>query len=281
MKAFILTTVILLNATASFAQFDFDNKRSENLMVGEDVMVANPHLFTDDPFYGYEHFSFSYNQREISLDPVANNMGYVHKGMFVFWLSFHKEKCRYQINLFELHGDSNQDRLISFGMFQEEDERYIFTDKMSGVRMEAEMRYVASWGNILVFDKSYPHFKRKAFEWDRHLNLDTIVCSMDSTYIHSICQSAKIKRPIRKPTIGSYQSEDCDLFLLLNSDATYRYYVCGLLLSEGMWEQKGQRLDLHDKHLNHTFYGKITNQGIWSGSWPGDMEGTLLKKVEE
>mgnify|MGYP003403683685 FL=1 len=92
MKTPILTFILLFNAVIAFAQFDFDNKRSENLMMGEDVMVANPHLFTDDPFYGYEHFSFSYNQREISLDPVANNMGYVHKGEFVFWLSFHKEK---------------------------------------------------------------------------------------------------------------------------------------------------------------------------------------------
>lgn len=75
-------------------------------------------------------------------------------------------------------------------------------------------------------------------------------------------------------------SKNEDLFLLLNKDSSYRYYVCGLLLSEGTWEQRGQRLDLHDKHLKHTFYGKITNQGILSGYWPGDMEGTLLKRIE-
>ena len=62
MKAFILTTIILFNATAFFAQFDFDNKRSENPMMGEDVMAANPHLFMDDPFYGYEHFSFVHDK---------------------------------------------------------------------------------------------------------------------------------------------------------------------------------------------------------------------------
>ena len=104
---------------------------------------------------------------------------------------------------------------------------------------------------------------------------------LDRDYLYLILQSAKFKLPIRKPTNGSFESKDKDLSLCLEKDSSYRYYVCGLLLSEGTWEQKGQRLDLHDKHQNHTFHGKITNQGIWSGYWPGDMEGTLLKRIEE
>ena len=281
MKAFILTTIILLNTTASFAQFDFDNKRSENPMMGEDVMVANPHLFMDDPFYGYEHYSFVYNKREMSSDTVINER-YKPKGEFVFWLSFNEEKDVYQIDLLNFHRDSVQYRFISCGNLKRAKEKLLFLDKQNGACLEAELQYVNNWGNILTFNgKSFPHFKRKAFEWGGHPNLESAKASMDSTYIASILQSAKFRLPIRKPTIGSFSSEDIALFLQLNKDSSYHYYVCGLLLSEGTWAQKGQRIDLQDKHLNHTFYGKITHQGIWSGYWPGDMDGTLLKRIKE
>lgn len=281
MKTFILTTVILFNATASFAQFDFDNKRSENPIVGADIADANPHLFMDDPFYGYEHFSFVYNKREISSDTVIDER-YKSKGEFVFWLSFNEEKDVYQINLFNFHRDSVQDRLISCGNIKRTKEKFLFLDKQNGSCLEAELLYVNNWWNILTFNgKSFPHFKRKAFEWGGHPNLELAKALMDSTYIASILKSTKLKLPIRKPTIGSFSSEDMALFLLLEKDSSYRYYVCGLLLSEGTWKQKGQRIDLHDKHLKHTFHGKVTNQGIWSGYWPGDMEGTLLRRIGE
>lgn len=280
MRTSILTFFLLFNIAIVYAQVEFDNKRTEYPFMNEDIADANPHLFIDDPFYGYEHYSFKYNKREIFSDITVNNK-HIPNGYFLFWLSLHEGKELYQIDLREIHGDSIQDRLISYGKLQKKGEKYFFTDKMNGSRLEAKLQYVYYWGNVILFNKSYPHFKRKAFEWGGHPFIETVNKQINIEYFSSIFQSNKLKLPIRKQTIGSYQSADNDLFLLLNPDTTYRYYVCGLLLSEGTWTQKGQRIELYDKHLQHTFYGKITNQGILSGYWPGDMEGTLLKRAEK
>lgn len=169
---------------------------------------------------------------------------------------------------------------ISYGDYSEFKDRIELTDSDNGLKIT--LKKIAN-DTLQADERCFPFLKGK-YLFYQSIKFDYESESIEALLSDTIQGHANISQEYAhniKELYGIYISNNQDLFLILNPDATYCYYVCGLLLSEGTWTQKGQRIELRDKHLLHTFYGNITNQGILSGYWPGDMEGSLLKRTED
>ena len=236
---------------------------------------------------GYECYSYSpfisRSDRELSNDSVYSKYVRFKDGWFT--LRFIKELKNYEIRILNSGNETKLERNsaiknISYGDYSEFKDRIILTDSDNGLKIT--LKKIAN-DTLQADEQCFPFLKGKKL-FSQSIKFDYENESVENLLSNTIQEHINISQEYAhniKELYGIYISNNQDLFLLLSPDATYRYYVCGLLLSEGKWAQKGQRIELRDKHLQHTFYGKITNQGILSGYWPGDMEGALLKRIEE
>lgn len=235
----------------------------------------------------YECYSYSpsisRSDRELANDSVYSQYVRFKDGWFT--LRFIKELKNYEIRILNSGNETKLERNsaikdISYGDYSEFKDRIELTDSENGLKIT--LKKIAN-DTLQADERCFPFLKGK-YLFYQSIKFDYESESIEALLSDTIQGHANISQEYAHNTgtvNGIYISNNQDLFLLLSPDATYRYYVCGLLLSEGKWAQKGQRIELRDKHLQHTFYGKITNQGILSGYWPGDMEGALLKRIEE
>ena len=256
---------------------------------GEELCIGTKTVFpvsNDDDasmWVKYSNYYFDMDNQTGFQTELKENSRWFHLILY-----FYKTTIQYELTYSHKSSDDIKSIIISTGNCKINHEIIEFTDTLNHLYFTANYsgKRTIKPDNCFIHLSQQPmtnlswEMNEKDIYWEKDKRLIQTF-GLDRDYLYLILQSAKFKLPIRKPTNGSFESKDKELSLCLEKDSSYRYYVCGLLLSEGTWEQKGQRLDLHDKHLNHTFYGKITNQGIWSGYWPGDMEGTLLKRIKE
>ena len=232
--------------------------------------------------YSYSPF-ISRSDRELSNDSVYSKYVRFKDGWFT--LRFIKELKNYEIRILNSGNETKLEQNsaikdISYGDYSEFKDRIILTDSDNGLKIT--LKKIAN-DTLQADEQCFPFLKGKKL-FCQSIKFDYENESIEALLSDTIQGHANISQEYAHNTgtvNGIYISNNQDLFLLLSPDTTYRYYVCGLLLSEGTWTQKGQRIELRDKHLLHTFYGNITNQGILSGYWPGDMEGSLLKRTEK
>ena len=285
MNIFVIIVALVFNwANSMLSVFQKSKEDTDTL-----VVVSQTDGFPDVFFQEREKSSYSYKCYYTCPTPyISSNQQMGHEKCFFYTIFLYDEIKLYEFVLHTRMTEHNSDErqrsiYLSLGEYSEQKGTIILTDSRN--KLELLIDVISS--DTMQFHNLDSPFSKQTFyngldfQLKKHID-DIEQAYIDSLKLESIMHADTILNiNVSYPASTFYVCENQELSLHLNSDATYRYYVCGLLLSEGTWEQKGQRLDLHDKHLNHTFYGKITNQGIWSGYWPGDMEGTLLKRIEE
>lgn len=245
------------------------------------------------PYNQYECYAYkpiiTQSDRILSYDSILSKYVEFQEGWFT--LRFIESVKQYEMLLLNLDEgiDAKMEKntaikYLSIGFYTEHRNYIILKDSENGmkIRLKKISKDTLQTNNefFLFLKKKKLSYETISFDAEKYCSEETSFYSDSITEYPNTDYSDTTVHETEFP-IGIFTCDNNDLFLQLNKDSSYRYYVCGLLLSEGIWEQKGQRMDLHDKHLKHTFHGKITNQGIWSGYWPGDMEGTFLKRIEE
>lgn len=206
-------------------------------------------------------------------------------------LTLYKESKYYEFRMQICIGNEKEkmielkNRYISTGKYHETDSSIVLTDACNDVRIP--MTRVDDY-TFQVNDIGFTFLKGKQFHDDL---LGEFRFTMPIKYITeyhpdilyqtSIIESVNEKPFSQKKGNTTFISNDEDLFLELTPNGSYHYYICGLLMSEGNWSINGNRLELNDRNLSHTFYGKRTSEGVLSGYWPGDQNGILLKRIEK
>lgn len=295
MKATILTLFLLLTFASSKASSSLVQNSSND---ADTCIVRQTDGFPEglslpqDSSYEYECYNTFPEPYEV--DVIAGSCSerqIADKSTFFYAIYLYKEIKRYELLLHittigEDLDEKSTSVPLSLGEYAEHKGLVRLSDLNNGLKLSLN-RVNADTMQVCVPDSSpLKHVFYDAlsnFKFKRHID-NIRQASLNNLKMDSIVHSDTVSTICSSPhpqtgTSSLYRSPN--LCLQLDADTGYRYYVCGLLLSEGTWEQKGQRIDLHDKHLQHTFHGKVTDQGILSGYLPGDMEGTMLRRVEE
>ena len=76
---------------------------------------------------------------------------------------------------------------------------------------------------------------------------------------------------------GIYENKD-DFCLTIQSNKKYNFKYKKLIISEGVWDRKGNELNLFDEILNHTFYVIIKDKVLVSKILPISKNSIFYKK---
>lgn len=253
-------------------------------------IMSTPAFLAEDKNISYKKTSYTYypeidkNDRILAKDSIFSTYVIYSKGKFLLEL-YHETKVykMYLLNETKNKGlnvcYNSKKKYLSTGRYLFKKDLLVLTDIQNGVSNVAKKITM----NTFRFENICFSFLRGKTLYNEPANLEPddlfpqkpkmpLFETLNSEDFQQEYQYGKYK--------GIYISNDMDLLLFLE-DVYYYYYVCGLPISTGSYFIKERVIELNDSSLTHTFYMRITPQGIQSAYLPGDREGVLLKKIKD